>query len=172
MNYWTKRQHADYYLKAVNLVKELSPAGGTLLDVGSGLQKGCRYLEWLPDFEISTIDKEADQGIRLPGITAHFGDFLEWSPPDPDYTVVMSLQCIEHVPNALAFARKMLSLAPIVVCSVPHNWQAGACKHHVHDPIDHAKLRAWFGRREDVAISAYKRLIVAFTTHGKDSHVT
>ena len=51
-----------------------------------------------------------------------------------------------HVPDARALARRLPSLAPLVVVSVPHRRREGSVKNHVHDPVTGEKLADWMGR--------------------------
>ena len=147
MTYWEKRRHLAYYRTAVDYVRSYATAG-TLLDVGSGIQFGCRYLEWLPEFNRTSIELCDDAGTRLDGVRSIFGDFLAWQ-PDRTYDVALCLQVIEHVPDAKLFTEKLFDFARTVVLSVPYQWPNGCCKQHVHDPIDESKLQSWTGRVPD-----------------------
>jgi hypothetical protein len=145
MTYWEQRQHLKYLQEAITLLRTYV-AGPKLLDVGGGLQKGCAYLDWLPEFDRTAIDIEVDKGIRLPGVRCLFEDFLTWT-PDARYDAVICLQVVEHVRDAATFCQKLLACADIAVISVPYCWRKGACKHHVHDPVDESKMLSWTGRK-------------------------
>jgi hypothetical protein len=49
---------------------------------------------------------------------------------------------------------------------VPYMWPAGACKAHLHDPVDRAKLSLWAGRAWSETAIAFdnpnKRLIAVY----------
>ena len=164
MNYGEDRDDFRYLATAVMFVREFS-GGPRILEVGGGVQRGCKYLERLPDFERTVIESDEDQGIRLPGVRWFSGQFENWA-VDGRYDVVLCLQVLEHVPDPAAFTSKLFSCAPVVVLSVPYLWPAGKCRDHVHDPIDEEKLAAWVGRVPDhssiVRDRNCRRLVVAY----------
>jgi hypothetical protein len=147
MSYGEERDAFQYLVMALMFVRDLS-RGPRLLEVGGGMQRGCRYLERLPEFERTVVETDEDRGIRLPGVQWFSARFEDW-PVDGAYDVVLCLQVLEHVADPAAFASKLLACAPVVVLSVPYRWRAGRCPDHVHDPIDHAKLANWLGREPD-----------------------
>jgi len=57
------------------------------------------------------------------------------------------MQVLEHVPDAQSFAQKLLEVSKVVIGSVPYKWPKGHTESHIHDPVDEAKLLAWFGRK-------------------------
>jgi hypothetical protein len=123
------------------LTERLGADRKSLIDVGSA---GCPYLDW---FEF--IPERTSLDLRKPyqaeGVVSIKGDFLAWEPPGR-YDLVTCLQVLEHVPDAAGFAQKLLSIGDVVIVSVPYKWPAGRSKHHVHDPVDEAKMQSWFGR--------------------------
>jgi hypothetical protein len=61
--------------------------------------------------------------------------------------VCLCLQVLEHIPDAAAFAQRLLARARWhVIISVPYKWAASRSPNHIHDPVDEAKLATWFGR--------------------------
>jgi hypothetical protein len=164
MNYGEDRDGFHYLATAVKFVRELS-GGPRLLEVGGGVQRGCRYLERLAQFDRTVVENDDDKGIRLPGVRCCFGRFENW-PADGPYDVVLCLQVLEHVADPAAFASKLFACARVVVLSVPYLWPAGKCREHVHDPINQAKLKAWVGREPDhfsiVRDRKYERLVAVY----------
>jgi hypothetical protein len=146
-SYGEARERYKYLATAINLVRGLA-GGPRLLEVGGGVQRGCKYLERLPAFERTVVEKDQDRGIRLPGVRCCFGRFEDW-PVDGRYDVALCLQTLEHVDDPKAFASKLFACAPVVVLSVPYLWPEGGCPGHLHDPIDEAKLASWVGRKPD-----------------------
>lgn len=142
VSYWERRQSALYYKVVRSLVDGLGTDANSILDVGSA---GCPYLDWF-----SGIPDRASVDLRkpyaAPGIRSFTSDFLNWE-PDKKYDIVTCLQVLEHVPDAKAFAKKLLSSGEIIVVSVPYKWRKGHEKTHVHDPVDEAKMMRWFERR-------------------------
>jgi hypothetical protein len=143
-SYWRDRADLTYYRTAAEYVRRHSPHGRTLLDVGGGVQWGCRFLELLPEWDRTSLELPSDKGCRLDGVREIPADFLAWR-PDRQYDVVTCLQVLEHIPDAVTFARKLLTLAPVMVVSVPYRWPRGTVPSHVHDPVDEQKLRGWMG---------------------------
>jgi len=127
------------------VVRELATALGSgataVLDVGSN-RTPC--LDWFPQakFRTSVDPRGPYAGEGIESVTA---DFLAWEAPR-HYDLALCLQVIEHVPDAPAFCRKLLAVADIVIVSVPYKWARGRNKEHLHDPIDKARMRSWFGR--------------------------
>lgn len=140
--YWEERKNVLYYQVVRVLVDGLSKGAKSIIDVGSA---GCPYLDWFPAIPVKTsIDLK--RPYEAPGVKSFTGDFLSWE-VDQRYDIATCLQVMEHVPPVERFAQKLLSLADIVVVSVPYKWEKGRTKSHVHDPVDEEKLFSWFGRR-------------------------
>jgi 2-polyprenyl-3-methyl-5-hydroxy-6-metoxy-1,4-benzoquinol methylase len=94
-------------------------------------------------------------------------DFLAYQ-PNEQFDLVTCFQVMEHVPDAVSFARKILEIGQVAVVSVPYKWDKGKCKPHIHDPVDERKMLAWFGREPDfqyIATELHKvrRLIHVYT---------
>lgn len=115
-----------------------------MLDIGS---RGTPILEWFRAPGVRLVSLDLVEPYHADGVESVTADFLEWHAERFD--LVLCLQVLEHVPDAGAFALKLLAVAETLVVSVPYRWRPGACKEHVHDPVDEGKMRAWF-RREPV----------------------
>lgn len=139
--YWHKRQHMLYYQAVKALVVDLGKGATSAVDVGSA---GCPFLDWLPHAAVRT---SVDWGTpyRGPGVTPVKADFLTWE-PDRRYDIVTCLQVLEHIPDAKAFAQKLLAIGDTVIISVPYKWEPGRVRTHVQDPVDEEKVLSWFGR--------------------------
>ncbi len=139
--YWEERKDLVYYQIVRMLVADLSTGARTMLDVGSG---NCPYLDWFPG-----VPERTSLDLRRPydgaGVTPVKANFLEWQ-PGRKFDLVSCLQVLEHIPDARGFAQKLLEVSKVLVVSVPYKWPLGHTKSHVHDPVDEAKLLAWFGR--------------------------
>lgn len=72
--------------------------------------------------------------------------------PDHAYDICTCLQVLEHIDRADLFARKLLDTAKVLIVSVPYQWKYKAGNSHIHDPIDEAKMRRWFGREPHFSI--------------------
>ncbi len=140
-SYWEGRRNVLYYQVVRVLTEGLGKKAKSIIDVGSG---GCPYLDWFPK-----IAHRTSLDIAVPhvaeGVTSVKADFLAWT-PDRRYDIVLCLQVLEHIPDAGAFARKLLDIGAVVVASVPYKWPHGKTASHVHDPVDEEKMLAWFGR--------------------------
>lgn len=139
--YWHRRKDALYFQVVRELATALGSGATAVLDVGSN-RTPC--LDWFPQakFRTSVDPRGPYAGEGIESVTA---DFLAWEAPR-HYDLALCLQVIEHVPDAPAFCRKLLAVADIVIVSVPYKWARGRNKEHLHDPIDKARMRSWFGR--------------------------
>jgi SAM-dependent methyltransferase len=143
--YWHRRARSAYLREVRRLVTEVAADARSILDVGSN---GCAYLDWFrwAPRRVSLDLKNPYSSEAVEGIKA---DFLAHKFP-ARFDVVLCLQVLEHVPNAAMFARRLLANAQRhLIVSVPYKWPAGRCAEHVHDPVDEAKMREWFGRSPD-----------------------
>lgn len=156
-SYWEGRQHLQYYRTVLHYARKYCPDGTTLLDVGGGVGLGCRYLEWFERFDRTCVELPST-GCTLDGVTVIHADFLEWE-PDRRYDLVLCLQVLEHVPDPIAFARKLFACGKVVIVSVPYRWNATACSEHRHDPVDERKLREWTGRKPVESVVVDSRLV-------------
>ncbi len=157
--YWEGRKDLQYYRTVREFAEKYCPNGKTLLDVGGGVGLGCQYLEWFDRFDRTAVELPTN-GCMLDGVRVVNADFLQWE-PDRQYDLVLCLQVLEHVPDASAFALKLLTCGRVVIVSVPYLWPAGACSEHVHGPVDEAKLKAWTERDPvECAVADSKRVAV------------
>jgi hypothetical protein len=167
-SYWHKRQSELYYKVFRVLVEGLGKDAGSMLDVGSA---GCPYLDWF-DFIPDRASMDLHKPYMAPGIRTFTGDFLKWE-PDKTYDLVSCLQVLEHVPDAGAFAQKLLQCGKIVIVSVPYKWRKGDVVYHVHDPVDETKMQRWFGRKPNYQYncqeveSSVSRIIQVYETEQK-----
>lgn len=142
--YWERRQGMMYYEYVRALAFPLAAKARSLIDVGSHGTSLAEDFDWIPErVALDLRTPYASEAVR--GIQA---DFLAFE-PDRRYDFALCLQVLEHVPEAGAFAQKLLAVADRVLVSVPYRWPEGVCKHHCQDPVDEAKLAAWFGRAPD-----------------------
>lgn len=149
LGYWERRRDFAYLREVAALTGEIAPNPRRVIDVGSN---DCPYLDW---FE--TAERKVSIDLRNPyralGVESVKADFLTYD-AEERFDLCLCLQVLEHVPDAAAFARKLLGVARHLVISVPYLWPHGLCRSHIHDPVDEQKMRAWFGREPDRAIIA------------------
>lgn len=142
-SYWERRQKARYLREVRRLVSEVGGDARSMLDVGSN---GCAYLDWF-GWIPRRVSVDIERPYSGPGIEGIRADFLSYKAPEP-FDMTLCLQVLEHIPDARAFAQQLLASAQQhVVVSVPYKWAADRSQYHVHDPVDEAKLLAWFGRK-------------------------
>lgn len=139
--YWESRKDSLYYQAVRILTSHLGARAQTLADVGSA---GCPYVDWF-DWIPERTSIDLRNPYKAHGVRSITADFLKWE-PDKVYDVVTCLQVLEHIPDAGAFAQKLLSMSKILIVSVPFKWKPGGNSSHVHDPVDVAKMRSWFQR--------------------------
>ena len=165
--YWETRRELVYYSALANFVRILGYDARSMIDVGSA---GCLYLgwfKWIPE----VVSLDLNYPSPVPGVRQIKADFLEWK-PDRNYDLVTCCQVLEHIPDAGAFAKKLLTLGRFVLVSLPHKWPAGSVKTHIHDPVDQAKIDGWFGRAPDYKMTvrepfAEERLFCFYNMSGK-----
>lgn len=169
--YWRKRQTMMYYQYVLMIAGKLSQDASSLIDVGSRSTSITEEFHWIP--ERAALDIEApysSENVR--GIKA---DFFAYQ-PEKKYDIALCLQVLEHIPDAQAFARKLLDIADRVLVSVPYDWPEFACRFHCQDPVNARKLAGWFGREPDYRIVVQepfqkkrsgRRLIAYFHTPGE-----
>lgn len=141
-DYWTSRQASNYLRVVRGICDTIAGDARTVLDVGSF---GTPILEWRRRTAQRLVSIDLRQPYVADGVESITADFLEYTLGEP-FDLVTCLQVLEHVPDATAFARKLLAAGRIVVVSVPYKWPKGACASHIHDPVDERVMRSWFGR--------------------------
>jgi hypothetical protein len=140
-DYWRSREHKVYLREVRALVGAVGKDAKSILDVGSN---GCRYLDWF-DWIPRRVSLDLSNPYRSETVASIRADFLTHS-FEERFDVCLCLQVLEHVQDATAFARKLLTIASHVIVSVPYRWSIEKCAEHVHDPVDETKVTAWFGR--------------------------
>ena len=145
-DYWRSRRDANYLQRVARLVQSVGGDAKSILDVGSNRCPYLDWFEWIP--KRVSVDLQAP--YSSPSVEGIKADFLSWQ-ANEQFDLCLCLQVLEHVPDAGAFSRKLLATARDVIVSVPYLW-SGSCKYHVHDPVDDAKIAAWFGRDPDISI--------------------
>lgn len=161
--YWLKRQNSIYIFTIKQIVRVLGEHAKSIVDIGSN---GCPYLDWF-----DWIPERCSLDLRKPyeakGVTSITADFLKHN-FEKKFDVLTCLQVVEHVPDAGAFCKKLLTTANVLIVSVPYQWKAGQTKGHIHDPINLEKMNGWFGREPNYHIiiqeveSSARRLVCVY----------
>lgn len=143
-HYGSRRAHLKYYVAVDRIVRGLASDAKSLIDVGSANATYADEFDWIP--ERVCLDKF----VTRPSGKVRFiqADFFEYQPPRK-FDFALCMQVLEHIEDAGAFARKLLAVSDRVLISVPYGWPEGSSQHHVHDPVDEAKVEEWFGRKPD-----------------------
>lgn len=144
--YWERRADSLYLQYVFFLARVVGRDARSVVDVGSN---DCPYLEWL-DWIPRKVSIDIEAPYQADGVEGHTGDFLEVE-LNEDFDLALCLQVLEHVPDVVAFARKLLATAPHLIISVPYCWEPGEAD-HIHDPVDENKVAAWFGRKPNYRI--------------------
>ena len=169
--YWQARSGMKYYRHVENLVGCMATEVETIIDVGSGNTPILEVFDWAT--RRASVDIVAP--YRSAVVEGIVGDILTLQDL-PRFDLCLCLQVLEHIEDAAAFARRLFTLADIVLISVPYRWK-GQTPGHIHDPVDAAKLRAWTGRdplysvvvTEDRAIANNRRLIAVYDPDGRSA---
>jgi|GEM_PF-1243267 len=166
--YWARRKDSVYLAAAKQICAAFCPEPASVIDVGSNKTP---TLEWHRGPETRLVSVDLKRPYEATGVESIVADFFSFQ-ADTRFDLVTCFQVLEHVPDATAFAQKLLSLGDLVVVSVPYRWPKGQCEHHVHDPVDEAKMRSWFGRAPAYSyiarepISPQSRLIQVYAPRG------
>lgn len=160
--YWKLRADSVYLHAARLTCRRFGKAPKSVLDVGSN---GTPTLEWHRASADVLVSLDLRRPYRAGGVTSIISDLLLYQ-PEEKFDLVTCFQVLEHVPEPAAFARKLLHLGKVVVVSVPYKWPKGKCRFHPNDPVDEAKLFAWFGIEpvfshlsQEIALDRASRLI-------------
>lgn len=142
--YWNKRADMLYYRYVDYIIRAVGVNAKSMVDVGTG---NCPYLEWF-DWIDERVSVDIRQPYSSPTVKGVQGDIHKLT-FDKKFDLCTCLQVMEHVPDATAFGRRLLTLADLVVVSVPYKWPTfpKTTKGHVHDPVDYEKLTSWMGRK-------------------------
>lgn len=147
--YWQRRDHYVYYHVSRVLASRIGANARSVLDVGSF---GTPVLEWFPEADLrQSVDLV--KPYAAPGIDSVTADFLDWT-PSRKFDFGLCLQVLEHIPEADAFARKLLATCDVLLVTVPYKWPETVTAYHVHDPVDEAKMQRWFGRNPNYSYIA------------------
>jgi hypothetical protein len=143
--YYEQRKHYNYYRVLRQWIDELGPQQ-SILDIGP---MDTPVATWGAFAERWTLGPEARP--HLPGVQAARGYWPTSAKHVPlPVSVVTCCQVIEHLKETQEFSAALFAAATkCVIISVPYLWPAGACKYHVHDPIDESKLASLVGRAPD-----------------------
>lgn len=148
--YWEQRKNSIYLFAAKSICRKYCDKPGSVIDVGSN---GTPTLEWHKGSASRLVSLDLRRPYVASGIESVKCDFLDYG-PEERFDLVTCFQVLEHVPDPTAFATKLLQIGKVVVVSVPYKWKKGACKYHIHDPVDETKMAAWFGRSPDFSYVA------------------
>lgn len=140
--YWNERQDLLYYRYVDFVLRCVAADAKSLLDVGTG---NCPYPDWF-DWIADRTSIDLEHPYVSSGVKGIVGDIFTHAFAE-NFDVVTCLQVLEHVSDAHAFARKLLTLGKILVVSVPSQWPAGRVEDHLQDPVDLDKLEQWFERK-------------------------
>jgi hypothetical protein len=148
--YWQKRKGLIYLFAARQICTTLCGQPKSVIDVGSN---GTPTLEWHRATAARLVSLDLRRPYIAEGVESLTCDFLEYE-PETSFDLVTCFQVLEHVPDPVAFARKLLQMGEIAVVSVPYKWKKGRCRYHLHDPVNERKMRKWFGRDPDFSYIA------------------
>lgn len=140
-DYWRRREHLLYIQVTREVARRIATHADSVVDVGSNATP---ILSWFPQASIR-VSVDLRRPYEAEGVAAVRTDFMTWQ-PGRTFDVGLCLQVLEHIPDATAFAQRLLEVCELVIISVPYRWPEEASSYHVHDPVDEVKLRAWFGR--------------------------
>jgi SAM-dependent methyltransferase len=137
--YWRDRADLLYYQYFRYIVRCIGSTASSIIDVGSGNAPYLEWFDWIPE-RVSVDLRTPYSSATVRGIE---GNIMALDLPRFD--LCTCLQVLEHVPEPAAFAHRLLELGALVLISVPFNWPEGSSPNHVNDPVDIAKVSAWFG---------------------------
>ena len=159
--YFKRRQDMMYYRYIQVMAGRLAADATSLIDVGSWNTSMAEEMDWIAH-RVALDLRVPYSSEKVIGVKA---DFYEYQ-PERRFDFALCLQVLEHVPDAAAFAQKLLAVADRVLVSVPYKWPEGVGKGHVQDPVDEKKVAGWFDRKPDYQIVVEEPL-----TRGRSSRV-
>jgi Methyltransferase domain len=159
--YWRKRKDSIYLFAARAICGRYCANPKSVIDIGSNKTP---TLEWHRKTASRLVSLDLRRPYVAKGVESLTCDFFEYRPGE-SFDLVTCFQVLEHVPDPAAFARKLTEIGKVVVVSVPYKWRKGKCKYHLHDPVDQAKMLAWFGRKPNYAYVARELNKVARLIH-------
>jgi hypothetical protein len=159
--YWRKRKDAIYLFAARLVCQRYCPGPKSVIDIGSNRTP---ILEWHRRSATRLVSLDLRRPYAAPGVESRTCDLFQYR-PDGTFDLVTCFQVLEHVPDPVAFAGKLQELGRVIVVSVPYKWKKGKCKSHVHDPVDEAKMRSWFGREPEFSYVATELNKIARLIH-------
>lgn len=112
----------------------------SIIDVGTGMAP---YLEWF-DWIDNKLSVDLQSAYRSERVQGYEGSIFDSRFDAVQFDICTCLQVLEHVREPAPFARRLLSLSPLVLVSVPYQWPKGKTAGHVNDPVTLKKLNAWF----------------------------
>jgi SAM-dependent methyltransferase len=147
--YWHKRSDMLYYQYIDYIVRTIGRNARTMIDVGSG---SCPYLDWF-DWIPRRISIDPNVPYNSPAVVGIKGDIFEL-PLSEKFDLCSCLQVLEHIPDPISFAKRLSTLARVVLVSVPYKWSnlVKPTRSHLHDPVTYEKLTEWFGREANYKI--------------------
>ena len=161
-----------YKYTLCKIINSFSPYYQSIVDVDSG----GAYLEWFPNFAHRVVlDKGRSQFND--GIKVEKADLLSWH-EEKTFDIALCLQKIENVLDASTFAKRLLSIAKVVVISVPFTNTPEKESFHIHDYITDLKIYEWFGKKANYKISvkevetSIERVIYIYDRSGKQWNCT
>jgi len=136
--YAEERKTLKYYQGVKEAILRYSP-GDSILDVGCGATDVVGTGEFTQRLAINT---DPIDGYAWP-LTV--GAWPDVELPLDKYSVVTCCQVLEHLSDEqlAEFTQRLKLVAKTLIISVPFLWKKGACKHHLQDPVDEAKLLGW-----------------------------
>lgn len=145
--YWRKRRDLLSYHYFHFLIRCLGAEARSLVDVGSGNAPYLDWFDWIPE----RVSVDLHVPYQSAGVRGLKGNIHELAFPHR-FDICTCLQVLKNVPDAGAFAHRLMEIGKVVLISVPYKWPKGSNKHHVHDPVDEKKVARWFGRKPDYQI--------------------
>lgn len=172
MDYWNTRADFVYLHVCKRLIEVIARSASVVADIGSN---GTPLLDFFPGNPTKySVDPMTPYGGQ--GVTPVREDFLRWAPPQ-DIEFCTCLQVLEHVPDVVGFAKKLLEVSQVSLVSVPYREVPGANPGHVHSMIDDKVIATWFERKPNFhyvakELSNEERIICVFDRTTEEQFLT
>lgn len=143
MEYYKSRTHCKYY-DLVHKWIDLYGDQESILDIGSADTPVATWGSFRNRYTIDPKVWNGQENVQM--IQSEWPQASIYLPNK--ISVVTCLQVIEHICDVQNFVDAIFDVATYrVIISVPYRWRFGACKSHIHDPINKSKLRIWTKRK-------------------------
>lgn len=136
----TRFHNYTYYKSILRLAEQYAPNARSVIDIGAPWPFVSAF-DWIP-YKVMLNDRYP-KSISSPNIKFIEQNFYEYE-PEVKFDLVLCNQVMEHVPDPVSFAQKLMSIGHTVIASVPYMWPDSEVFGHLHHFISHEHFLSWY----------------------------